>query len=151
MILATCRAVMCDTAAIISRDGEHSFLTVATFADPRQPHLAAGRVLLRQQSHPGCELSSLTRAGYALGVGREMTAAGLSTPRVVPSESKLCRRVRRCRPPEGCHPLLISSIGPGTLLLSRSDVESSEPQIERPLHLSAIPSDGLRSPPNRNM
>ena len=49
------------------------------------------------------------------------------------------------------HPLLISSMGAERFLLPRSDVESSERQIERPLHLSAIPSDGLRSPPNRNM
>ena len=41
--------------------------------------------------------------------------------------------------------MLISSIGRERFLLPRSDVESSERQIERPLHLSAIPSDGLRS------
>jgi len=42
-------------------DQDLAQVTVATLADPRQPRLAAGRVLLRQQSHPGCELSSLRR------------------------------------------------------------------------------------------
>jgi hypothetical protein len=73
---------------------------------------------------------------------REMTAAGPSTlvlSRLSPScvavfgDVDHLRAVTRCSSPR---------LGAERFLLPRSDIESSERQIERPLHLSAIPSDG---------